>query len=96
MERPRYVVYDDAPERRSTSWTADQIAEALRVPLAVIGVRVVRKQGAASNSASTGFQNRGAKRRQFQVTLKKVDVIVDHIVGRSRMPVETMPGSNSN
>ncbi len=91
MERARYVVFDDAPESRSTRWTADQMADALRLPLAGIGVRVIRKQGAGSNSPFAGFQNRGSKRRQFQVTLRKVDGIVDHIVGRSRLPVDTVP-----
>ena len=90
MEQPRYVVFDDAPESRKIPWTADQIAEALRVPLAVIGVRVVRKQGARSNSPSAGFQGRGSTRRQFQVTLQKVEGIVNDVVARSMGSVETM------
>jgi hypothetical protein len=90
MECPRYIVFDDAPESRKIPLTADQIAEALRIPLAVIGVRVVRKQGARSSSSSAGFQGRGSTRRQFQVTLQKVEGIVNEVVARSMGPVETM------
>jgi hypothetical protein len=81
MVHPRYVVFDDAPEKPGIDWTADQIADALRAPLWTIGVRVVRQPGAKSSSLSAGFQGRGSSRRQFQMTLKKVDDIVDGIVG---------------
>jgi len=80
MAHPRYVVFDDAPERPGSDWTADQIAEALRAPLATIGVRVVRQPGSKSDSLTAGFQSHGSSRRQFQVTLKKVDDIVSVVV----------------
>ena len=52
---PRYIVLDDAPQHRRLGWTAE-FADALRSPLAAIGVRVVRQYGARSNSPMAGFQ----------------------------------------
>ena len=80
MVRPRYVVFDDAPLDRGLDWSADQIADALRAPLAVIGVRVIRQPGARSNSPKAGFQARGCSRVQFRTTLKKVETIVSWVV----------------
>ncbi len=79
MARPCYVVFDDAPLDRELDWTADQIAEALRAPLAVIGVRVIRHSGARSNSPMSDFQARGRSRVQFRATLRKVETIVNGI-----------------
>jgi hypothetical protein len=39
---PRYIVFDDAPQHRRFGWTADQFADALRSPLAAIGVLPIR------------------------------------------------------
>src|ERR1700736_3982850 len=59
---PRYVVFDDAPQHRGFASTADQFADALRSPLAAIGVRVVRQHGAGANSPKAGFQAHGWSR----------------------------------
>jgi hypothetical protein len=80
MSDPRYIVFDDAPQDRSLGWTADQIADALRPPLAAIGVRVVRQHGAGSTSPRAGFQARGWSRSQYNIKLNLVDNIVDGIV----------------
>ncbi|MET0278372.1 MAG: hypothetical protein ABW198_08575 [Pseudorhodoplanes sp.] len=87
MTYPRYVVFDDAPENPGKGWTADQIAEALRAPLAAIGVRVVRQSGAKSNSPSAGLQAHGTSRQRFLLTLNKVDGIVNDVFGKVPRPI---------
>ena len=82
----RYVVFDDAPKGRRDDWTADQIAEALRVPLSVIGVQVVRQHGARSNSSFAGFQARGCSRSQYRNKLNTVAEVVDGVMTRSIAP----------
>lgn len=96
MQCPRYIVFDDAPDSCKIPWTADQIANALRFPLAVIGVRVVRKQGARSKTSSAGFQGRGSTRRQFQITLKRVDDIVNDVIGQRMMPSQPTASRDSD
>jgi hypothetical protein len=76
MTCPRYIVFDDAPQDRRLAWTADQFADALRSPLAAIGVRVVRQHGAGSTSPRAGFQAHGWSRSQYNTKLN----IVDHVV----------------
>jgi len=80
MIGPRYIVFDDTPEDRRFDWTADQFADALRSPLAAIGVRVVRQHGAGSTSPRAGFQARGSTRSQYNTTLNKVDHVVNVIM----------------
>jgi len=46
---PRYLVLDDTPQTRGLSCTADELADALRAPLAAVGVRVIRQRGALSS-----------------------------------------------
>ena len=65
------------------NFNADQLADALRAPLAAIGVRVVRQHGARSNSSIAGFQARGWPRRKYQDKLKAVDAIVGKYLGRT-------------
>jgi hypothetical protein len=84
---PRYIVFDDAPETPGIDWTADQIADALRAPLGMIGVRVIRQQGSRSKTASAGFQGRGSSRRQFAAVHKKVDDIVNDVVNKATRPI---------
>jgi hypothetical protein len=69
-------VFDDAPKSSMVNFNADQLADALRAPLAAIGVRVVRQHGARSNSPIAGFQARGWPRWKYQDKLKAVDAIV--------------------
>jgi hypothetical protein len=76
MSLSRYVVFDDAPQSSRLGCNADQLANALRAPLAAIGVRVVRQQGARSNSSIAGFQAHGWPRRQYQDKLNEVDTLV--------------------
>jgi hypothetical protein len=55
----RYVVLDDAIQGNAFGWTPDTFAEALRSPLAALGVRVVRQRGAGSDSGKGGLQGGG-------------------------------------
>jgi hypothetical protein len=79
---PRYIVFDDALQDRRLGWTADQFAEALRSPLAAIGVRVVRQHGARSKSPMAGFQARGWARSQYNAKLNTVDHVVKGVMKR--------------
>jgi hypothetical protein len=81
---PCYIVFDDAPHDRSLGWTADQIADALRSPLAAIGVRVVRQRATGSTSPGVGFQARGWSRCQYNTKLKLVGNIVNGIMKSHR------------
>jgi hypothetical protein len=83
MLHARYIVFDDAPQGRGHGWTADQIANALRAPLAAIGVRVVGQHGARSNSSMAGFQARGCSRSQYRAKLNTVDELVGGIMTQS-------------
>jgi hypothetical protein len=76
MHRSRYIVYDDIPQGSNVGRNADQLAVALRAPLAAIGVRVVRQHGARSNPSVAAFQAHGLLRRQYQDKLNEVDAIV--------------------
>jgi hypothetical protein len=80
MIYPRYIVFDDAPQDRRLGCTADQFADALRSPLAAVGVRVVRKHGAGSASPHAGLQVRGWSRKQYDAKLNTVAEIVDDVV----------------
>jgi hypothetical protein len=80
MIYPRYIVFDDAPQDRRLGRTADQFADALRSPLAAIGVRVVRQHGARSNSPMAGFQARGWSRSQYNAKLNTVDHVVNGVI----------------
>jgi hypothetical protein len=71
---PRFIVFDDAPQHRRFGWTADQFADALRSPLAAIGVRVVRQYGARSNSPMAGFHT--------NTKLNTVDHVVNGVMKR--------------
>ena len=52
----RYLVLDDAVQGNAFGWTADTFADALRAPLAAIGVRVIRQLGSGSGSGKGGLQ----------------------------------------
>jgi hypothetical protein len=80
MIRPRYIVFDDSPQDRGLGWTADQFANALRSPLAAIGVRVVRQHGAGSTSPRAGFQVRGWSRSQYNSKLNTVEHVVNGVM----------------
>jgi hypothetical protein len=80
MIRPRYIVFDDAPQERRLGCTADQFADALRSPLAVVGVRVVRRRGAGSMLPGAGFQVRGWSRGQYNAKRETVAHVVDGIM----------------
>jgi hypothetical protein len=79
MIYPRYIVFDDAPQDRRLGRTAE-FADALRSPLAAIGVRVVRQHGARSNSPMAGFQARGWSRSQYNAKLNTVDHVVNGVI----------------
>jgi hypothetical protein len=77
---PRYIVFDDAPQERRLGCTADQFADALRSPLALVGVRVVRRRGAGSALPAAGFQIRGWPRSQYIAKRETVAQLVDGIM----------------
>jgi hypothetical protein len=77
---PRYIVFDDATQELRLGCTADRFADALRSPLAAVGVRVVRQCGAGSTLPSAGFQIRGWSRNQYNAKLETVAHIVDGIM----------------
>jgi hypothetical protein len=83
MNYPRYIVLDDAPHGTTLGLTADQFAEALRPPLAAIGVRVVRQHGLTSERRAAGFQARGCPRNLYFAKLDKVERVVTSVMTRS-------------
>jgi hypothetical protein len=76
MISSRYVVFNNAPQRQMVAFNANELADALRAPLAAIGVRVVRQPRTCANSFIAGFQARGWPRKKYQDKLKAVDAIV--------------------
>ena len=62
--------------------TADQFANALRGPLAAIGVQVIRHHRPRSNSSVPGFQAHGWTRSEYCVKLKEVDQVIHSIMKR--------------
>ena len=80
MIYPRYIIFDDAPQDRRLGCTADQFADALRSPLAAVGVRVVRQHGAGSASPRAGLQVRGWSRGQYNAKLNTVTQIVGGVI----------------
>ena len=77
---PRYVVSDDLPKIRNSSHSADQFADVLRMPLAAVGVRVVRRRGVDLSPIRAGFQAYGCSKQQYYKKLNIVDHIVNSLV----------------
>lgn len=75
----RYTVLDTAPLAKGLGCTADELADALRAPLAAVGVRVVRRRGAVTKSPVFAFQARGFSRRQHDAKANQVAQIVDEV-----------------
>jgi hypothetical protein len=89
MSKPRYVVFDDAPQCSTCGYNADEWADELRVPLAAIGVRVVRHHGACSSLLKAGFQAHGWSRKQYRDKLNAVDrIVARYAAGRGGAPVQ--------
>ena len=76
----RYVILDNAPNARGLDCTADELAAALRAPLAAVGVRVVRQHRSLAKSPCLQFQGRGLSRRQYKTKSIEVDAIVDEVM----------------
>jgi hypothetical protein len=91
MNYPRYIVLDDAPHDTSLGLTANQFAEALRPPLAAIGVRVVRQHGLTSEHRAAGFQARGCPRNLYFAKLDKVERVVTSVMTRSAVQSFEVP-----
>jgi hypothetical protein len=77
---PRFIVFDDTPQDGKLGSTADQFADALRSPLAAIGIRVVRQHGAGSASSTAGLQFRGLSRSRYHTRLNMVDHVVNGVM----------------
>ena len=77
----RYVVYDDALLGNAAGWTPDSFADALRGPLAAIGVRVVRQKGTGSAVGKGGPQGgEGMSPNVYKAKLVKVEHIIEGIM----------------
>ena len=79
MDRPRYIVLDDAPQARGLDCTADDLADALRAPLAAVGVRVIRRRGSITKSLFSEFQARGVSRSKYEAKAIQVARIIDEV-----------------
>jgi hypothetical protein len=76
----RFVVFDDASSKNELGWTADELAAALRGPLAAIGVRVVRQHRSEGHSKRSGFQARGISARVYKDKFEKVRSVLESVV----------------
>jgi hypothetical protein len=76
---PIYTVLDGTPHALGLGCSADQLANALRVPLAAVGVRVIRRRRAITKSPFSQFQARGLSRRQYEAKAVEVAQIVDEV-----------------
>ena len=77
-----YVVFDDALRGNRSGWTPDTFAETLRVPLATIGVRIMRLRGEGRMSARGGFQAPGCSADVYEAKLDQIEAIVDRVLRR--------------
>jgi len=84
MSYPRYIVLDDDPNIAFLGLTANQFAEALRSPLAAIGVRVVRQRGTHANSRASGLQARGLPRNLYDAKRNKVERAVGAVIAHAK------------
>ena len=76
----RFIVSDDAPADSGLGWTAEELAAALRAPLAAIGVRVVRQRGSGGNSKRSGFHARGISARAYKAKSDKVRSVLESVL----------------
>jgi hypothetical protein len=89
MIGPRYVVLDNTPQISRLNCTADELADALRAPLAMVGVRVVRQHSTGTKSPLSQLQARGLPRRQYDAKAIQVARVVDQVInGLSRAFVD--------
>lgn len=88
MDGPRYSVFDNTPQMRGLNCSADELAEALRVPLAAVGVRVIRQRGAKTNSSFSEFQARGLARKKYEAKAAQVKQIVDKMISAYQSPAD--------
>jgi hypothetical protein len=92
---PRYIVLDGTAQAKGLGCTADQLADALRTPLAAVGVRLVRRRGGITRSLFSQFQARGLSRRQYEAKAIQVAQIVDEVSATLRghkVPVRQASG----
>ena len=79
----RFVVFDDAPSENERGWMADDLAVALRAPLAAIGVRVVRRRRSEGNSKISGFQAHGISAKAYKAKSEKVRSVLESVLNFS-------------
>ncbi len=79
----RFVVFDDALSDNERGWMADDLAAALRAPLAAIGVRVVRQHRSEDNSHRSGFQAQGISARAYKAKSQKVRSVLESVLNFS-------------
>ena len=76
----QFVVFDDALPGNDRGWMADDFADALRAPLAAIGVRVVRQHRFEGFSNGSGFQARGLSAKAYKAKSEKVRNVVEDVL----------------
>jgi hypothetical protein len=76
----RYVILDSTPHARGLDCTADELAAALRAPLASVGVRVVRQRRAWVKSPFFQLQARGLSRKRYDAKANQVAMIVYEVM----------------
>jgi len=76
----QFVVFDDARSESEPGWMADDLAAALRAPLAAIGVRVVRQHRSEDGSHKSGFQAHGISARAYKAKYQKVRSILESVL----------------
>lgn len=90
---PRYIVRDDTAQVRGLGCTADELSNALRAPLAAIGVRVIRRRDTITKPPFSEFQARGLSRKQYEAKAVQVAQIVDEVsAGFQEAPVRARVG----
>jgi len=87
MVGPRYIVLDDAPQARGLDCTAGDLADALRAPLAAVGVRVIRRRGLITKSPFSEFQAHGLSRGKYEAKAIQVARIVEEVTAAYRPKV---------
>jgi hypothetical protein len=79
----RFVVFDDALSQNKRGWIADDLAAALRAPLAAIGVCVVRQHRSEGNPHRSGFQAHGISAKAYKAKSQKVRGVLESVLNFS-------------
>jgi hypothetical protein len=78
----QFVVFDDASFANTRGWMADELAAALRAPLAAIGVRVVRRRRSKSDSEKGGFRAHGISASAYKAKSERVRSVLESVLNK--------------